>query len=689
MVADNAGPLVSFLSPGAGELRGGTMTLRADATDPSGVARVELRIDGALAATVLAAPYQTVIDTAGYSDGSHLLEAVAVDTTGLSRTVSRSVTIDNTRPAVAFAAPAAGAPFRAGVDVQVTASDANGVLRIDSEGNSSAVSPLSYRRDLLATPDGPLLLAATATDRAVRDDGASPGNTASTTVTIQVDNSPPVVAIVAPASGAFVRGLVDFTASASDNLAVSRVRLFADAVLLGDLPAPGPYTAQWNAGAAAAGPHTLRAEATDSAGNVATVTIPVIVDLVNPTTCAVSAPAANALVSGTVPLTASGADANGVVRIVFQVDGLPVATGLGSPATAGWSSLAVADGTHTLQAVCFDAAGNSRASASLNLRVDNTIPVVTLTSPLDGEGVFRVTTLSATVTDTNPISQGGVLGQRRGAHGGSRGALLDHLRLHAALRRGGGASAGVRRHRQRWSGGGQRAGDPPGRLPDRGALAWHGHPGHGRLHRRGPDRRRAAGAPHRWRGALAPAEHRHRLRPRGPDLGLDHGGERGDRRPGRRRRPRSPGVEGQQPRAAGKPGRRRLRRTGVGRAGSDPGQRAHGGRPGRGRGSRRGGLPGGSRRRRQGAAEQRGGVLALVATLGNLGSATDVRLADVEPDGDLDVVVGRSGAGNNRITVFRNDGSGVFAGGQDTTTSAPPEKLPSEIWTALAHRRSW
>ncbi len=73
--------------------------------------------------------------------------------------------------------------------------------------NPTPESPLPHRASAIwettALPDGPAVLTATATDRA--------GNTASDSLTVTVDNTPPTVAVTTPPSGATVSGVVTVT----------------------------------------------------------------------------------------------------------------------------------------------------------------------------------------------------------------------------------------------------------------------------------------------------------------------------------------------------------------------------------------------------------------------------------------------------------------------------------------------
>jgi hypothetical protein len=81
------------------------------------------------------------------------------------------------------------------------------------------------------------------------------------------DTTPPQVSITAPTNGATVSGTVVVAVSATDNFRVARVTLLVDGVLASTDETP-PFAFEWAASSAAPGTHTLRAQATDPAGNV-------------------------------------------------------------------------------------------------------------------------------------------------------------------------------------------------------------------------------------------------------------------------------------------------------------------------------------------------------------------------------------------------------------------------------------
>jgi hypothetical protein len=83
------------------------------------------------------------------------------------------------------------------------------------------------------------------------------------------DTTAPTVSISSPTAGSTVSGTVTITATASDNVGVTRVELYVDGALLATDTA-SPYTASWNTSTATNAAHSLTAKAYDAAGNVGT-----------------------------------------------------------------------------------------------------------------------------------------------------------------------------------------------------------------------------------------------------------------------------------------------------------------------------------------------------------------------------------------------------------------------------------
>ncbi len=83
------------------------------------------------------------------------------------------------------------------------------------------------------------------------------------------DTTPPTTSITAPANGATVSGTTSVTATASDNVAVTRVEFWLDGSLQ-STDTTSPYSWSWNTTTATNGAHSLQTKAYDAAENVGT-----------------------------------------------------------------------------------------------------------------------------------------------------------------------------------------------------------------------------------------------------------------------------------------------------------------------------------------------------------------------------------------------------------------------------------
>ncbi len=256
-----------------------------------------------------------------------------------------------------------------------------------SLGAPVTASPYASSWDTTATTGGSHTLTALATD-------AAGNTTTSTAVTVTVDNTPPTVAITAPANGADVGRTVNVTANASDNVSVASVLFQLDGVNLGAPVTASPYTFSWNTTTATGGTHTLTAVASDAAGNTTTSTAVTVTVDNTPPTVAITAPANGAYLAGTVSVSANASDNVSVASVQFQLDGAnlgaPVTT---APYTISWNTTTATGGGHSLTAIATDAAGNTTTSTAVTVTVDNTPPTVAITAPASGSisGTVNVT----------------------------------------------------------------------------------------------------------------------------------------------------------------------------------------------------------------------------------------------------------------------------------------------------------
>jgi hypothetical protein len=92
-----------------------------------------------------------------------------------------------------------------------------------------------------------------------------------------------------------------------------------------------------------------------------------------------TAPAQNSTVSGAVNVTANASDNTGVSKVEFYDNSTIISTATTAPYSVSWNTAGVSNGTHTLTAKAYDAAGNN-ATSGYTVTVQNN-DTTTLTHP--------------------------------------------------------------------------------------------------------------------------------------------------------------------------------------------------------------------------------------------------------------------------------------------------------------------
>ncbi|MHB8746496.1 MAG: S8 family peptidase [Gammaproteobacteria bacterium] len=156
--SDTTAPSVSIASPTSGTLSG-TVTVSANASDSSGIARVDLYAGTALLGSASVAPYNVSWNTRTVANGLVSLKAYAYDKKGnkaASAAVSVNVANDWVAPSLYIANPPGGSTLKGTVAVFLWSSD------IGHEGDSSrGIAQLSYSVDgkVIATTSSNMMYA--------------------------------------------------------------------------------------------------------------------------------------------------------------------------------------------------------------------------------------------------------------------------------------------------------------------------------------------------------------------------------------------------------------------------------------------------------------------------------------------------------------------------------------------------
>jgi len=177
------------------------------------------------------------------------------------------------------------------------------------------------------------------------------------------DTTAPVTSILSPAGGATVSGSITVSASATDNVGVSRVELWVDGVRAATTTT-APYNFIWNTTASANGSHAVQAQAYDAAGNVgASSTVTINVSNQAPPaslSVALTNPANGSMVprNQKISITAAASGGSGVRQVQFYVDGALLGATTAAPYSYPWK-VPAKRGAHTIKAQASDAAGNT------------------------------------------------------------------------------------------------------------------------------------------------------------------------------------------------------------------------------------------------------------------------------------------------------------------------------------------
>jgi hypothetical protein len=181
--------------------------------------------------------------------------------------------VDTTPPTASFTNPAANSTVSGTINVTANASDAeSGIQNVNFgvQGRSDlafidTTSPYERSLDTTVLPNGTLTLTITATNGAGLTTTVNRTVTVNNTVVPPPDTTKPTVLITAPTNGSTVIGTsLLVTATASDNVGVTKVDLYVDGTLrMTDTSSPYSFSV----GSLSEGVHEIYAIASDASNN--------------------------------------------------------------------------------------------------------------------------------------------------------------------------------------------------------------------------------------------------------------------------------------------------------------------------------------------------------------------------------------------------------------------------------------
>jgi chemotaxis methyl-accepting protein methylase len=409
---DNTDPTVTMTAPAAN--LGGTVTLSSTAADAgSGVASVQYQYKLSSDSTwsdacwSSSSPFSCWFDTSALADGLYDFRAVATDQVARTAT-SAAVTsrrVDNTAP-VSVTLGALPTSIRGTVNMTGTATETgSGIASVRFQYTPTGTTawtdactdtsfPYTCSFDSTTAPDGGYELRALATDNA--------GNTqASTVQTRTVDNTGPAMMLTNPAAGAYVRGTIDVTATATDATGVTSIAVQYRLDGAGTwttlcTDSTAPYSCALNTAPLTSGsPYEIRLAGTDTLGNTSTSTpVKVTVDNVAPTAVdiqALNGGTANTMDAGDT-LTFTYSEQILTSSLLSGWDGSATAVTVRVTNSGANDTLEVYDGANTTRV------GLTAAAMALNRDVVSSNAIFSATLQQNGSSV--VVTLGALTSGT-------------------------------------------------------------------------------------------------------------------------------------------------------------------------------------------------------------------------------------------------------------------------------------------------
>ena len=324
------------------------------------------------------------------SEGSHTVKATATDAVGNTSvdSATNTFTVDITPPpAPLVLTPADGSTTNDSAPTVTGTAEANSTVTVYFDGSSAGTTTANGAGNWTFTSasslsDGSHSVKATATDAA--------GNTSvdSATNTFTVDTTPPTAPVLStPADASSTNDTTPTVTGTAE--ANSTVTVYFDGSSAGTTTANG--AGNWtftSASSLSDGSHSVKATATDAAGNtsVDSATNTFTVDTTPPTAPVVSTPADASSTNDTTPTVTGTAEANSTVTVYFDGSSAGTTTANGAGNWSFTSASSLSDGAHTVKATATDALGNTSVDSATNtFTVDTTPPVAPVVlTPADG-----------------------------------------------------------------------------------------------------------------------------------------------------------------------------------------------------------------------------------------------------------------------------------------------------------------
>ena len=384
---DTTPPTISSQSPANGTLTIARPTISATFSDNIGVNpySTTIKLDGVTitGASITATGFSYTPPTP-LSDGSHTISVSVRDTAGNIATSTITFTVDTTPPTISSQSPANDAilvnsrPTISATFFDATEVDTSSVtIKLDGvtiTGASITAIGFSY------TPSSPLSDGTHAVYISVAD---TANNVATSTLSFKIDMTPPTISSPSPSNVILVNSRPTISATFFDATEVdtSSVTIKLDGVTITGASITAIGFSYTPSSSLSDGSHTVYISVADTLGNTGTSTWTFTVDTTPPT---ISLPSITngstsyVLKSAQVTINPSLSDNVGLntTSISLKVDGVDVTSGVTITATGISYSTNMEAGSHVIQIIVSDNAGNKASSIFTFVMVDYTLYLI-------------------------------------------------------------------------------------------------------------------------------------------------------------------------------------------------------------------------------------------------------------------------------------------------------------------------
>ncbi|MCX7883933.1 MAG: S8 family serine peptidase [Caloramator sp.] len=276
--ADTEAPKCSITSPANGSTVSGNVTISASASDNVGVTKVLFLLDGQILGEDTSAPYEIQWDTKTVSNGQHKLQAKAYDAAGNVGIDEITITVNNEETSetkyvtetysdyVSFFYPYektinVTAPGK--ITINLTSSSKLSMKLYDPSGTviASGTTSITYNAKSIGKYDIVVY------SSSIFSKSFNLKVTYPVKVNQNIDKEAPKCSITSPAKGSTISGNITISASANDNVGVTKVQFLVDNKDIGEV-LTAPYKIIWDTKTVSNGQHKLQVKAYDAVGNV-------------------------------------------------------------------------------------------------------------------------------------------------------------------------------------------------------------------------------------------------------------------------------------------------------------------------------------------------------------------------------------------------------------------------------------